>query len=155
MRIARFILPSLTLLTSLALPARASTPMPGWLAGTWMREAGAAWAEQMWTMPRDDQMLGLARTGFGPGVTGWDYVRIELTREGRPELVTQPKGKDPVRYPVAVTSDNAIEFANPAAAFPQRLRYWREGQLLMLEVSRMDGSEAERWNFRPVASPVD
>ena len=152
MRALRHIALSLTLFT---LPAGAATPLPAWLAGTWMREAGATWGEEMWTAPRNGQMLGLTRRGFGPDVTDWDYVRIELARDGRPELVAQSKGKEAVRYALAVASENAIEFANPSAAFPQRIRYGREGQLLTVEVSRMDGTEAERWNFRPVAVPAD
>ena len=49
----------------------------------------------------------------------------------------------------------AVEFANPAHDYPQRIRYWRQGKLLMAEVSKMDGSKALRWNYRPVVPPRD
>lgn len=137
------------------LPLTATTPLPDWLAGTWQRESGSTWAEELWTAPRDGMMLGITRNGFGQTVNAWEYVRIERGREGAPVLVVQTEGKEPVRYPLAVASDAAIEFANPAQPFPQRIRYWREGQLLMLEVSRMDGSGAEQWNYRPVVTSVD
>ena len=51
--------------------------------------------------------------------------------------------------------DEAIEFANPANDYPQRIRYWRQGKLLMAEISQIDGSKAVRWNYRPVVLPQD
>ncbi|MFC3174489.1 DUF6265 family protein [Novosphingobium bradum] len=133
----------------------AATALPDWLAGTWARQDGAAWADELWTAPRVALMLGLARDGFGPEVNGWTYQRIERAPDGALALVLQDKGGAAARYPLAVASEAAIEFANPARPFPQRIRYWREGQLLMVEMSRIDGSDARRWNYRPVAPPVD
>ena len=133
----------------------AATDLPGWLAGTWSRQAGATWAEELWTAPRGGLMLGVARNGFGPDVTDWDYLRIERGRDGQPELLAQAKGGVAVRFALAVASEAAIEFANPAHPWPQRIRYSREGQLLVLEMSLMDGSRAEAWNYRPVATTPD
>lgn len=36
-----------------------------------------------------------------------------------------------------------------------RIRYWRQGKLLMAEASRIDGSDVTRWNYRPVVPPRD
>jgi hypothetical protein len=151
------LLPPLAALALLVSPVAlgGATPLPGWLAGTWAREDGAAWADEVWTAPRGGQMLGLSRDGFGPDVTTWSQARIERSREGAPVLVLQREGGSAVRYPLAVASESAIEFANAAQSFPQRIRYWREGQLLMIEASRMDGSEARRWNYRPVSTFVE
>jgi hypothetical protein len=44
-----------------------------------------------------------------------------------------------------------IIFANPAHDYPQRIRYWREGRLLMAETSKMDGSETQSWTYSPAA----
>jgi hypothetical protein len=153
MRLLSAVLAAIALQT--AMPAAAATALPGWLAGTWARQDGAAWSEELWTAPHDGVMLGVSLTGFGPDVERWDYVRIERAA-GEPVLVVQQRGAAAVRYPLAVASDAAIEFANPAQDSAQRIRYWREGQLLMMEVSRMDGSGAQRRNYRPVATgPVD
>jgi hypothetical protein len=157
------IVPSLRSMVSLAAalallaPAglTAATPLPAWLSGTWSREYGAEWAEEVWLPPRDGQMLGLARKGFGPGVSAWEYLRIERGRDGEPLLAIHKTGGAGLVYPLAVASEAAIEFANPAAPFPQRIRFAREGQLLAVEMSRMDGTEAERFNFRPVATGTD
>ncbi len=126
--------------------------MPGWMAGTWMMEHGSDWAEEVWTAPRGGMMLGMGRSGFGPDVQVWESLRIEKGPDGRLGYVAQVKGGTLVRFPMATFSDAAIEFANPAHDYPQRIRYWREGQLLMAETAMLDGSRAERWNFRPVAT---
>ena len=135
-----------------SVPVGAATALPGWLAGTWSREAGAAWADEIWTSARGGMMLGLGRTGFGPDVDGWETARIERKAGGELALVVQRKGEATVELPMVVAGPDSIEFASPVAGSSggQRIRFWREGQLLMREVSRIDGSEAVRMNFRPV-----
>lgn len=143
------------LLICCAAPAGAAAPaMPAWLAGTWAMERGADWADEMWMAPRGDIMLGLGRTGFGPDLQAWETVRI-LRRGDALVLVVQPKGGAAVEYPQAFASAEAIEFANPANEFPQRIRYARAGQLLTIEQSRIDGSDAVRTNYRPVQTSID
>jgi hypothetical protein len=39
-------------------------------------------------------------------------------------------------------------FANPAHDYPQRIRYWLEGNALNAEISRIDGSKTVRWTYR-------
>lgn len=119
-------------------------------------ESGAAWADEVWTSARGNMMLGLGRTGFGPDIQSWQTAHIVRKPDGSLCYIVQSKGGAPVEFPVAVASAYAIEFANPAHDFPQRIRFWREGQLLMTELSKMDGSEAVRTNYRPVeTAPKD
>lgn len=137
-----------------ATPPEPSGPaLPGWMAGTWAMESGASWADEMWTDPRDGLMLGIGRSGFGAKVESWEMTRIVRKADGAIVFVAQPKGAPPTEFPLAVMSAQAIEFANPRHDYPQKIRYWREGQLLMAETSKMDGSEAVRWNYRPVTAP--
>lgn len=131
--------------------AHVDSPLPGWMSGMWQMQDGAAWAEEMWTDPRDGMMLGLGREGFGARVKVWESTRIITKGEGKLVYVAQVKGAQAVEFPMTVASEESIEFANPAHDYPQRIHYWRQGQLLMAEVSLMDGSRAERWNYRPVA----
>lgn len=134
--------------------ATAATALPGWLAGTWAMERGADWADAMWLGPRGDSMLGVTRSGFGPDVQAWESLRI-VRRAGSLVLLVQPKGGTAIEFPLSFASAEAIEFANPANEFPQRIRYARAGQLLIVEQSRMDGSDAVRSNYRPVQTGVD
>lgn len=143
----------------LAMPLAAQTlakpALPGWMAGTWVMEDGANWADEVWTDPRGGIMLGMARTGFGTELQGWEVTQIKVKADGSISFFAQPHGKPPSEFPLVLISEQSIEFANPAHDFPQRIRYWRQGKLLMAEVSKMDGSNAMRWNYRPVVPPRD
>jgi len=146
-----FALPLAALLAAAPLQAQQSQ-FPAWLAGTWAMEDGSAWADKVWTAPRGKMMLGMGREGFGPDVESWESTRIERKADGSISYFSQPRGGAVAEYPIAVASDQAIEFANAGQKFPQRIRFWREGQLLMVELARIDGSDAVRYNFRPVAT---
>lgn len=139
----------------IAAPAPAAAPaaatLPEWLAGNWMMADGAAWAEEIWTSARGGIMLGIARQGFGPDLESWETLRIVRRGGGLVLIVQQGGAGSAVEYPAVLASAESMEFANPSAKSPQRIRLWRSGQLLMSETSRIDGSEAVRMNFRPVA----
>lgn len=133
----------------------ANPRLPEWMAGTWMMEDGATWADEMWTDPRGGLMLGVARMGFGPQLRSWEVTQIRQKADGTISFLAQPNGRAPTEFPMVLVSTDAIEFANPAHDYPQRIRYWRQGKLLMAEISKMDGSDAMRWNYRPVVPPQD
>ena len=144
----------LLLAAPLAAQTLAKPALPGWLAGTWVMQDGASWADEVWTDPRGGIMLGVARNGFGSELEGWETTQIKVKPDGTISYFAQPNGKPPSEFPLVLISEESIEFANPAHDYPQRIRYWRQGQLLMAEISKMDGSRAVRFNYRPVAAPV-
>ncbi|HQQ09537.1 MAG TPA: DUF6265 family protein [Novosphingobium sp.] len=129
--------------------------LPGWMAGTWMMEDGAEWSDELWTDARGGIMLGVARTGFGSQLQSWETTQIRVKPDGSVSFFAQPQGKPASEFPMVLRSDEAIEFANANHDYPQRIRYWRQGKLLMAEISRIDGSDAQRWNYRQVVPPQD
>lgn len=143
----------------LAAPTLAQTvarpQLPGWMAGTWMMEDGAEWSDEVWTDPRGGMMIGVSRSGFGPQLQSWEVAQIRVKPDGTISLFAQPQGKGAYEFPMVLISEESIEFANPAHDYPQRIRYWRQGKLLMAEISLLDGSRAVRWNYRPVVPPRD
>lgn len=146
----------LLLLVSAPLEAQsAARSLPEWMAGTWMMEDGPSWSDEVWTDARGGLMLGIARTGFGPQLRSWELAQIRQKPDGRISFLAQPQGKPASEFPMVLVSEEAIEFANPSHDYPQRIRYWRQGKLLMAEISRIDGSQAMRWNYRPVVPPQD
>lgn len=150
------VLPFLFLLLSAPLGAQSvARSLPEWMAGTWMTEDGANWSDEVWTDARGGLMLGVARTGFGPRLDSWEVTQIRQKPDGTISFLVQPQGKPAAEFPMVLVSDEAIEFANPAHDYPQRIRYWRQGKLLMAEMSQIDGSKAVRWNYRPVVLPQD
>ncbi|MFM5925254.1 MAG: DUF6265 family protein [Novosphingobium sp.] len=147
---------ALLLIAAPSLAQTVSRPqLPGWMAGTWMMEDGANWSDEVWTDPRGGMMLGISRSGFGPQLQSWEVTQIRFKNDGTVSFFAQPQGKAAVEFPLVLISEEAIEFANPAHDYPQRIRYWRQGKLLMAEISRIDGSDAMRWNYRPVVPPRD
>lgn len=143
----RRILPFALILAAAPLAAQ-EQPLPAWLAGAWVMESGARWADETWTPPRGSMMMGAARIGFGPEINEWEHTRIVRKADGSISYFAQPKGGPVSEFPMVNTSEAAIEFANPAHDYPQRIRYERVGQLLITEISKLDGSEAMRWQYR-------
>ena len=129
--------------------------LPGWMAGTWMMEDGAEWSDELWTDARGGIMLGVARSGFGSQLQSWETTQIKVKPDGSVSFFAQPSGKSASEFPMVLRSEEAVEFANANHDYPQRIRYWRQGQLLMAEISRIDGSDARRWNYRQVIPPRD
>jgi len=151
----KLLLPALLLLSAPLGAQNAARTLPEWMAGTWMTEDGASWSDEVWTDARGGLMLGVARTGFGPRLNSWELAQIRQKPDGTISFLAQPQGKPASEFPMVLVSEEAIEFANPAHDYPQRIRYWRQGKLLMAEISKIDGSQAMRWNYRPVVAPQD
>jgi hypothetical protein len=153
----RKLLLAATLLFAAPLAAQVFAPavLPGWLAGSWTMEDGASWADEVWMNPRGGVMLGVSRGGFGTELQTWETAQIRVKKDGTISYFAQPEGQKAVEFPMVLISDAAIEFANPAHDYPQRIRYWRQGKLLMAEISMLDGSRVMRWNYRPVVPPRD
>jgi hypothetical protein len=129
----------------------AGQALPEWLAGAWHSQEGANWADEVWVAPRGGMMQGIGRAGMGAQLQTWEFMRIARRADGTLVYLAQPRGVPPAEFPAVSIGEDAIEFANPAHDYPQRIRYWRQGQLLMAEIAKLDGSQAMRWNFRPVA----
>lgn len=151
----RLILAALLLAAPLTAEAPKGAALPGWMAGTWMMEEGAQWADEVWTDPRGGMMLGVGRSGFGPQLDSWELTQIRVKADGSMVYIAQPGGKAAVEFPMVLISEEAVEFANPSHDYPQRIRYSRQGKLLVAEISLLDGSRPTRWNYRQVIPPQD
>lgn len=124
------------------------TGFPDWMAGSWIEEKGDAWSEEYWTASRGDIMLGVSRTGKGPRLATWEHAHIRLNAEGKLALFAMPRGAPASEFPAIEQGAQSIIFENKAHDYPQRIRYWREGELLKAEISLADGSKAHRWTMQ-------
>ena len=131
---------------SVALPSTVS--FPDWMAGSWIEEKDEQWAEEYWTAARGDIMLGVARSGKGARLAMWEATQIRLNKDGKLALYAMPRGAPASAFPVAGQTATSITFENKAHDYPQRIRYWRDGELLKAEISLADGSKAFGWTMQ-------
>jgi hypothetical protein len=135
----------------------AEPPLPAWMTGCWTSAEGDQWSEECWMAPRGGMMLGTARSGTAGRVTEWETMRIEATGgkgDGSPigmAFRAAPRGMNWTTFAWSPESGAGVTFINIANEYPQRIRYWREGDLLRAEVSQVDGSRPKRWAFSQAA----
>jgi hypothetical protein len=147
------------LLASLATPAmadghEAAAELPGWMTGCWEMREGDRWAEECWTIPRAGLMMGSGRTGTGDVLGGWEFMRITLEPpaggSGAAALAfaASPGGQGWTSFAAAEDDAPGVTFVNTRNDYPQRIRYWREGEQLLAEIALADGSSPIRFVFR-------
>jgi len=158
------------LLCAASLAAQAPERSPAmrdlvWLSGYWETEQsyprnGPHWTEEFWSRPARGLMVGLRREerGFDRGRRTLDNMRIEQEHDAIRLYQTLDPGT--VRtYQLVRSSDREAVFENPGPEFPQRLTYRRDGDSVIVMISRMDGSDQQDWTYRrvpaepPVAAP--
>lgn len=132
-----------------AAPLAQAADLPEWLTGEWQQERGDRWTEELWSLPRGGVMIGMGRNGRGESLQSWEVMRIVRAADGSLALHTAPEGGKETVFPLLEQGVREISFANPDHDYPQRIRYWREGRLLMAETAMMDGSNAQNWTYAP------
>ena len=143
------VLVTVALATS-TLAAEEPAPFPSWMAGAWTLSEGERWTEEFWTHPRGGVMIGASREGQGETLRTWEAIRILRKPDGTLAYIPMPNGGAPVEFALVRQDARSIEFANPAHDFPQRIRYWREGDRLHAEIALLDGSRAVSWSYAPM-----
>lgn len=147
MKIAVKLLLSLVLILPIPLASQVRPGLPSWMTGAWIETKGENWSEEYWTPPRGGLMIGAGRSGNGKELLGWEATRIVIGKNGEIAFIAMPEGGVPVRFTMENSGAASISFTNPEHDYPQRVRYWREGDALLAEISLMNGSKAKRWRY--------
>jgi hypothetical protein len=126
----------------------------GWLTGKWCTEpaAGKARTCETWEpLSADKVMRGVTVTVSAKGER---REAMRITVDGR-RLVfhAEPPGQAATDFSAKApeAAERGVTFINAAHDYPQRIRYWREGEMLMAEISLADGSKAVRWVYQRVS----
>jgi hypothetical protein len=128
----------------------------GWLAGCWEHRDGDRWTEECWTRPRGGMMFGSSRTGRADSMLEWEALRIERNADNgdgpmvKLAYLAAPGGRPWMLFAWSRHGGPGITFYNVANDYPQRIRYWREGDVLIAEIALEDGSKARRWRYRRI-----
>lgn len=118
-----------------------------WLSGTWTSEHDGSWTEEHWTAAKGQLMLGLGRSGSADKVASFEHLRIQLADDGTPVYLAAPGGREATPFRMVEAGPASAVFENPEHDFPQRIRYWREGNELFAEISAIDGSNKIGWSL--------
>jgi hypothetical protein len=131
------------------LAATADAPLD-WLTGCWRSDsADGRWTVEQWEKLADGAMSGTGSSGKGSETGNSEVMRITL--DGNAAIFTaSPNGAPPVDFRESQRGSQSITFENPSHDYPQRIRYWREGEALAAETSLKDGSQPMRWTYRRV-----
>lgn len=127
----------------------AQTPDFSWLTGEWCTEPDRGSRTCETWMPMDKGVMhGIGTTRAGTFVKSNEAMTIIVNETGT-VFHAEPAGQKPADFPMRKFDPamRSIVFEDAAHDFPQRVRYWREGEALMAEISLLDGSKAMRWTF--------
>ena len=143
----------LTLAGGSSAPVQDVPSLPGWLAGCWEERVGERWTEECWTKPRGEMMLGSGRSGAGEQVRDWEVMQIMRNDTDDPVVAKltfygMPQAQGRTAFELAQDGQPGLTFYNVEHDYPQRIRYWREGEELVAEVALADGSKARRWRYK-------
>jgi hypothetical protein len=147
------------MLLSLALvsmtPVRDREPLD-WLIGTWCSDPGDGEQTcETWTgYDRMQEAHGISET-HGPRGKTREVMTI-VNDAGRLVFHAEPDGQKPADFDSTERNyaPDRLEFVNPKHDYPQRIRYWREGPMLIAETSLADGSKPQRWTYHRVAGKL-
>ena len=128
--------------------------LPAWMEGCWEQQSDERWTEECWSAPRGKMMIGHSRSGNGGRVDEWETMQILLEDETDDPVVVRlafwasPGGVNRTMFAWVASPEPGITFYNLENDYPQRIRYWRDGESLLAEISLADGTKPRRWRYR-------
>jgi len=122
----------------------------GWMAGDWKEDKAGRWTTEHWQVQPDGSLSG--RSGSGEGATIKESEIMTITLDGGVAVFRAlPKdAHDMTPFREVAHGAQDVTFENAGHDYPQRIRYWREGEELLAEISLKDGSNAMRWRYRRI-----
>lgn len=134
------------------LVSQAAPQLPEWMAGCWQQQSEERWTEECWSSPRGGMMIGYGRSGTGGVLTEWETMQIVHEETDDPAVVklafwASPGGATRTMFAWVPDDKSGVTFFNLENDYPQRIRYWREGDALLAEISLKDGSKPQRWRY--------
>lgn len=123
----------------------------GWMSGAWCTApAEVPQTCEVWSDEIAGGIAGLSRTAKDGKVVSEERMSIGISR-GKLSFIAMPDGAtEPTRFPLVSRGATEMVFENREHDYPQRIRYWRDGDALMAEISLADGSKPMRWRYERV-----
>jgi hypothetical protein len=138
----------LAALALLAAASAAAGPLD-WMAGSWCTTGSENRTCEHWQPMAGGMMLGSSQTVRGDRTTAFEFLRIGL-EGGQATYFGSPQGAPAVAFSQAERSGQRVAFVNAGHDYPQRIAYWREGNVLVAQISLADGSKPRQWRYERV-----
>lgn len=133
-----------------AAPAHGQEADPlGWLTGYWCTQGGdGSQTCEHWAPTRGGVKLATAQT-VRDGKSGFvEFLSIAVDGQAVALEVLSPEGGPAGTFRAVRHAPQEVTFENAAHDYPQRIHYWREGDILHAEIMKLDGSKPNRWDYR-------
>ena len=138
-------------LAGIAMPAAAQESGLGWMSGGWCTAPeGDAQVCEAWSEEIAGGVVGISSTRKGGAEVSSERMAISAS-QGTLTFIAMPSGAAaPTRFPLISRGAAELVFENREHDYPQRIRYWRESDVLMAEISVADGGKPMRWRYERV-----
>jgi len=83
----------------------------------------------------------------GGRMSAFEFLRV-VEKDGRLLYVAQPNGKTATEFTLVELEESRAVFENPFHDHPQRISYERVDDQLTAEISYIDGSSPQRFDFK-------
>lgn len=122
----------------------------GWMSGSWEQASERETVMESWTAPANGMMVGASLT-TSPSRRSFEFLRIMQTADGV-SYFASPGGRPPVEFKARELGDQRVVFENLDHPFPQRIMYWKEGEVLAarIEGNRNGELRYEEWKYKRV-----
>lgn len=116
-----------------------------WLTGCWQSADGQT--REIWSASEDGYYFGYSVVLKDGHVVFFEQLRIDPAP--MPVLQAYPRGNGPSSFTATELADASVTFANAAHDFPQKIKYWRDGDTLKAMISRIDDSSPGHFDYLP------
>jgi len=116
-----------------------------WLTGCWQGDDGVT--REIWSASEDGYYFGYSVVLKDGHALFFEQMRIDPAP--MPVFNAYPRGDGPFPFTATALTETSITFANPAHDFPQKIKYWRDGQRLNATISKTDDSSPGHFAFTP------
>lgn len=114
-----------------------------WLTGCWQSVENGT--REVWSESEDGYYFGYSIVLNDGHAVFFEQMRVDPAP--LPIFNAYPDGNGPFPFPATEVTDHSVTFANPAHDFPQKIKYWRDGEMLQAVISGIDDSRPRSFKF--------
>lgn len=118
-----------------------------WLTGCW--QGADDGTREVWSVSEDGYYFGYSIALKDGHAVFFEQMRVDPAP--LPIFNAYPRGEGPSSFPAIAITDESVTFANAAHDYPQKIKYWRDGDALKAMISLIDDSRPGAFNFEPCA----